>query len=124
MTMKPRSPLRSPNSDAGSAADADALLAHAGFLRALTRGLLLDDQQADDVIQQTVLAAMSRERAPRNPRAWLATVAKNFARMTARSESRRTQRERDAARPESGHVASRLEIRARKREPSCVPAMA
>jgi RNA polymerase sigma-70 factor (ECF subfamily) len=82
--------------------DPESLLAHRDFVRALARSLLSDEDRAEDVAQETCLAAL--ERPPRRGgriRPWLATVARNLARNFLRSESRRAVRERRAARPES-----------------------
>lgn len=80
----------------------EALLEHAGFLRALARGLLRDEHAGEDVVQSTWLAALERPtEGVRNPRAFLATVAGRFALKQSRSEGRRTSRERAGARPEA-----------------------
>ncbi len=79
------------------------LLEHGTFIRALARSLVRDDPRADDVAQQTFLAAL--EHPPRRdeaPRSWLAKVLRNFARRSARDELRRTRREEAIARPEAG----------------------
>jgi len=93
---------------------ADALLEHAGFLRGLARRLLLDDAQADDAVQQTLLVALEKPPAdPGNLRAWLTGVLKRVALMTRRTEGRRSRRQRAAARgeglPSTAGVAARLE---------------
>jgi len=79
----------------------DALLAHAGWAKALARNLVRDPDRADDLVQRAWLAAMRR---PPNdgtpPRRWLATVLRNFARQDARESSRREQREQAVARSE------------------------
>jgi len=92
----------------------DTLIAHAGFIRAVARKLLLDDHEVDDVVQQTLLAAL--EKPPQRPgplKPWLATVARNLARMRRRTEGRIDRREQAAARPESmpatSEIAARLE---------------
>ncbi|MHC4954502.1 MAG: sigma-70 family RNA polymerase sigma factor [Planctomycetota bacterium] len=90
------------------------LVAHAGFIRSVARTLLLDDHEVDDVVQQTLLAAIEkppRRAGPLKP--WLATVARNLARMRRRTEGRIDRREQAAARPEAtpatGEIAARLE---------------
>jgi len=73
--------------------DAEALLAHSDFLRALARGLLRDEDRVADVVQETWVAAI--EHPPRDPsglRGWLATVALNLARRARRDERRRALR--------------------------------
>ncbi len=92
----------------------ESLVAHAGFIRNVARKLLLDDHEVDDVVQQTLLAAL--EKPPSRPgplKPWLATVARNLARMRRRTEGRIDRREQAAARPEAmpatGEIAARLE---------------
>ncbi len=80
----------------------DTLLAHHEWMRRLARRLVLDDAEADDVVQEAWLRAT--ERPPREAgalRAWLATVVRNAARQLARGESRRGRREFAAARSEA-----------------------
>jgi len=88
--------------------DSQALLRHAGFVRALARGLAADEHDADDVEQETWLAAIRR--APRfiSIRGWLATVARRASNSLARRDRRRTARETVVARPE--RIASTAEI--------------
>jgi RNA polymerase sigma-70 factor (ECF subfamily) len=82
--------------------DPERFLAHGTFVRALARHLVRGAARADDVVQETWLAAL--EHPPRTdeaPRSWLAKVLRNFARRSARSEFRRARREEAAARPEA-----------------------
>ncbi len=68
-----------------SHAEAHELLAHAGWIRALARRLVGDGPAADDLVQETWLAALKRPPANDRPlRPWLARVARNFARQGAR----------------------------------------
>ena len=79
----------------------EELLAHAGWVRSLARSLVGDPSLADDVVQETWIAAL--ERPPRDRQAlsaWLRRVVLNFARKALREGSRRSRRERAAARPE------------------------
>jgi RNA polymerase sigma-70 factor (ECF subfamily) len=85
----------------------EALLAHHQWVRALARSLVRDPNEADDLVQETWLAAL------RNPprqagsiRAWLGRVLRNSARQAARSEGRRGAREHAVARPEGLEVAA------------------
>ena len=56
------------------------LLAHADFVRYLARSLLLDENQADDVAQDTYLKALtSPPRAAEAMGTWLDKVTRNFA---------------------------------------------
>ena len=40
--------------------DTDVLIEHAGFMRALAAGILRDPGRADDVVQESLLAALRR----------------------------------------------------------------
>ena len=82
--------------------DPHALLEHDDFLRALARGLVLDEARADDVVQQAWIAAI--ERGPDRPaslRAWLATAVRRLAWKLRRGEGRRERHEQSAARREA-----------------------
>lgn len=71
----------------------DELLGHLGWVRALAGRLVADAASADDLVQQTWLAAL--ERPPRhgsNPRGWLARVLKNQLRQGSRAARRRGER--------------------------------
>jgi RNA polymerase sigma factor (sigma-70 family) len=69
------------------------LLAHAGWLSRLARQLVREDV-ADDVAQQTWLAAIRSPPDPDlPPRPWLARVLLNFIRQRARADGRRGQYE-------------------------------
>ncbi|MEQ1891225.1 MAG: sigma-70 family RNA polymerase sigma factor [Planctomycetota bacterium] len=86
------------------ALDPELLLAHSGWVRSLVRGLLQDEALADEVVQETWLAAL--ERPPRahstaGLRAWLASVARNLALRARRRELVRPAIERAAARSEA-----------------------
>jgi RNA polymerase sigma-70 factor (ECF subfamily) len=84
-----------------SALDPTSLLAHGDFVTALARGLVADPNRADDVVQDTWLAALSNP--PRDAsrlRAWLAAVTRNFARQSSRRDERSRSRETLAARAE------------------------
>jgi RNA polymerase sigma-70 factor (ECF subfamily) len=78
--------------------DAAALLAHAERLRALARSLVSDGADADDVVQQTFVAAIEhppRPDAPPGP--WLTRVARNFSFRLLRARRRRVLHEAAAA---------------------------
>lgn len=77
-----------------STATVEELLAEAGWLRRLAVRLAGDADVADDVVQETFIAAMRRapERGE-SVRPWLATVLRNALRMRARGEGRRAARE-------------------------------
>jgi len=98
----------------------EELLSHADFVRLLARSLVLDEQSADDIAQETWLAAVAHPPASdRSPRAWLARVVKNFSRKRHRTDSRRRAREQKAgpsmrgAAPSAAEIAAREEIRRR-----------
>ncbi len=58
--------------------DVESLLACDTHLRALAHGLLADVQLAEDVAQETWLAALERRKGATGPvPAWLARVARN-----------------------------------------------
>ena len=74
--------------------DIRTLLEHEGFVRGLARSLVLDDHRADDLVQETWLAALRNPpRSGNTVRGWLGTVVRNFARQDRRAASRRTHRE-------------------------------
>ena len=78
----------------------DMLLAHAGALRALAKRILGDAEAAEDVVQETWVAALERPPARRERiSGWLGAVARTLAWKRLRSEERRRTREETAARP-------------------------
>jgi RNA polymerase sigma-70 factor (ECF subfamily) len=90
------------------------LLEHAAWVRRLARRLVRDAAAADDVVQETWLAALKARRASdATLRPWLARVAANFARDRGRSEANRAERERSRAgsglEPSAAETAERLE---------------
>lgn len=91
------------------AVNPENLLSHADFIRKLARSLLEDEHRAEDVAQETWMAAIKNPpEAGRPLRGWLAALVRNFARMTMREEGRRSRREKAAARP--GTVRSTEEV--------------
>ena len=85
-----------------SSPKADALLAHAEFVRRLARSLVTDEHRVDDVVQETFLASLRWPQPPGSgARGWLGTVARNAARMVLRADRRRRHHEHAAARPEA-----------------------
>ncbi|MHC4956149.1 MAG: sigma-70 family RNA polymerase sigma factor [Planctomycetota bacterium] len=85
----------------------ESLLVHAQWVRALARSLLRDEHAADDIVQQTWLAAM--EHPPRQvSKNWLGRVVRNLVATRWRREQRLGAREEAVARPE--RIASTAEL--------------
>jgi RNA polymerase sigma factor (sigma-70 family) len=77
--------------------DVELLLRHQDWVRNLAHRLVADPATADDVAQETLLAAATNAPAGlREPHGWLRKVAQNAARKFARSSQRRTRREHEA----------------------------
>lgn len=89
------------------------LLPHRDALRRLVRGLVRDESDVDDVVQEAYLEAL--EKPPHsgwNVKSWLLGAARHLALRRRRTDARRTARERAAAQPESSDavgVRARLE---------------
>jgi len=82
--------------------DLDDLLQHAGWLRSLARSLVADPNLADDLLQDTWVAALEHPPGEGGtPRRWLSAVLRNFAREDRRRKEHRAQREERSARPEA-----------------------
>ncbi len=99
----------------GARGSLEALLAERAWLRRLAASLVHDACLADDLTQDTLVAAI--ERAPARvsrPRAWLATVLRNLTRNRARDERRRRLRdlasEVRAAPPSPAETLARAEL--------------
>lgn len=89
--------------------DLAQLAARSRWLGQLARALVRDDATADDLVQETLRAAVEHPPAHTgDERGWLARVLANFARSRARSERDRGRRERAVARAE--HVAGPDEL--------------
>lgn len=72
------------------------------WVRALARRLAADEHTAEDVAQDTLIAAWASERRGEIPgRAWWVGAVRNFLRHRRRSARHRSERERAAARAES-----------------------
>ncbi len=83
--------------------DPAVLLEQARWVRALVRGLIRDEALAEDVVQETWVAALERRPAGDQAgglRAWLAAVARNLALRSRRRALVRAAVERAGARPE------------------------
>ena len=76
-------------------------LEHEGFIRRLAQSLVQDGHLAEDLVQDTMLAAMRRPGWTHSPRAWLATITRRLAANVFRERDRRTHREAQVARTEA-----------------------
>jgi RNA polymerase sigma-70 factor (ECF subfamily) len=91
----------------------EALLEHAAFVRSVARATLRGDDLVDDVVQDTMLAALEESHRRRGPlRAWLAGVARNKARNLIRQRATRRKREERAASDEATDGVDELVARA------------
>src|SRR4051812_39892834 len=99
-----------PDSTAISQGD---ILQHAAWVRRLALALVRNPDDADEVAQETWTAALSRPPREAGPlRPWLGGVARNLARMRARSSGRRARREESATQPEPALSPEELVARA------------
>ena len=72
------------------------------WLAGLARALLKEPHAADDLVQDTAIAALESPMPPgAPPRAWLGSVARRLAARRLRGEARRSRREALTARPEA-----------------------
>ncbi|MEW6743234.1 MAG: sigma-70 family RNA polymerase sigma factor [Planctomycetota bacterium] len=95
------------------------LLAHRDFVRALAKSLVLDQHGAEDIAQQTWVAALEHPPDPGRPAMpWLARLVRNFSKKLRRSEVRRTRREHAGAVRES--VPSAEQIAEREETRRCI----
>jgi RNA polymerase sigma-70 factor (ECF subfamily) len=91
----------------------ETILAHAGGIHRLARALTREAEFADDVVQQTLTAAL--ERPPMNGQAlgpWLARVARNWIANARRTYQRRARIELEAARSHALPSTHELVVRA------------
>lgn len=81
---------------------ATELLANEAFVRRLARSLAADEAGADDLVQETWVAALQGCPTDRfGLRSWLAGVLRNLAASRLRSRTRREMRESACAKPET-----------------------
>ncbi|MCA8959583.1 MAG: sigma-70 family RNA polymerase sigma factor [Planctomycetes bacterium] len=79
----------------------DELFTHRQWVEQLARSLVRDTHHAEEIVQETWLAALRRRPSDiESSRAWLGSVVRNFVRFGHRGETRRRRREHAAARPE------------------------
>lgn len=92
--------------------DPESLLTQSTWLRRLVRGLVYDESEADDVVQDTWVAALRAK--PADLRAWTTVVARNVARRNRRDAGLRAAHEPRAARSERiegpDEVVARVEL--------------
>ena len=82
--------------------DVESLLRHAGWMRSLARSLVADPNVAEDLVQDTWVAALEHPRSEGGwPKRWLAAVLRNSARQARRRSAHREQREERSARQEA-----------------------
>ncbi|MEM7202708.1 MAG: sigma-70 family RNA polymerase sigma factor [Planctomycetota bacterium] len=99
--------------------DLSRLLADTAWVRTLALRIVGDAHLADDLSQDTLLAALSQPHpeAEDRRRSWLARVLHNLAKLQRRQGARRVARERRAARPEalppSAEVVEQTELQQR-----------
>src|SRR5689334_4395362 len=86
----------------------EQLTAELAWIRRLAFALVHDEDAADDISQDTWLAAHDRVPHDKPLRPWLSRVVTNVVRMRSRSSARRTARE--AAMPERGPVPTGEEL--------------
>jgi RNA polymerase sigma factor (sigma-70 family) len=82
--------------------DVERLLENSAWVRSLAATLVSDPHDADDLVQETWVAALRRPPRERSAhRSWLRRVLRNFAYISFRNRSRRLERERMVASPEA-----------------------
>jgi RNA polymerase sigma factor (sigma-70 family) len=103
-----------------STKELEHLLAEESWIRVLAARLANDASAADDLVQETYLAALSSGTRPRSIRAWLGRILRNRWHDQVRSSGRRMSREHAAARPEalpsSHELVAEVELRKRVAE--------
>jgi RNA polymerase sigma-70 factor (ECF subfamily) len=104
--------LPSESSD-GDVPPFERLLEHAAWLRSLARHLVDDAAAAEDLVQETWLAAIRRPPVLTRPmQPWLAGVARRLAAFARRSEGRRRRRESEPRAPTGAPSTHELVARA------------
>ncbi|MSR61972.1 MAG: RNA polymerase sigma factor [Planctomycetes bacterium] len=112
---------RRPSHEPQAVPTRERILEQVGWVRAVARNLVRDPWRAEDLTQETLLAALTappRDAADdRQLRAWLARVAFNLSRLSSRQLVRSRAREQRVARPEATpSVTDGLESAATLRE--------
>jgi RNA polymerase sigma factor (sigma-70 family) len=88
--------------------DLEKLLAEDPWIRRLARRLVRDDHAAEDLVQETWVAALDARAAPRALRPWLGGILRNLWRDGESAAAARTRRETRAARDEALGATSEL----------------
>ncbi|MHC4930977.1 MAG: sigma-70 family RNA polymerase sigma factor, partial [Planctomycetota bacterium] len=89
----------------GERVDIESLLQHRPFVRRLARSLVRDESRADDLVQETWMAALRNPPRSRGAvRAWLASVVRKLAWTQRRSDERRVARERRGPTPATARL--------------------
>ncbi len=94
----------------------DELLAQAGWLDRLARRLVADPGEADEVVQETWVAALRDPSRAHSVRGWLAQIARNVVRQRGRAEGARRERERSVARGEASEAEAEALDRAQSQQ--------
>jgi RNA polymerase sigma factor (sigma-70 family) len=81
--------------------DVEHLLAQSGWARGLAQRLVRDPELAEDVLQETWVAALERPPSEGSVRAWLGVVVRNVSLRLRRREAARGEAERRVARREA-----------------------
>ncbi|MFO1050748.1 MAG: sigma-70 family RNA polymerase sigma factor [Planctomycetota bacterium] len=96
--------------------DPASLAAHDRSLRRLAQSLTRDPALADDLVQDTWIAALAAREQPRSAIGWLRTALRRLAAKAVRARIRRARREDSMKRPESAPaVAEALDREAERR---------
>lgn len=100
------------DSDTSRPLDVDDVLRDLAWLQRLARSLTDDEDAADDIVQETLIAATSQPRPLGALRGWLRGIARNLHRERIRAETRRTIRERLSSPGEEPQTPAQLVERA------------
>lgn len=113
----PRGPESTPERpvfhEQGQPIDPEEFRGQIAWVRALARRLVFDENEAEDLAQETLLAALERSGRPLSDwKSWFSRVLRNRRHSRDRRERRRRQRERHAARSEAAPATDEIMERA------------